>query len=109
MTLAELVKESYETSVSKGWHNSERNVGEILMLIVSELSEALEDARLGNAYDVVAYEDDGKPIGFATEIADTFIRLADLCGLYKIDIEEVIKIKMKYNKTRSFKHGGKKF
>ena len=46
---------------------------------------------------------------FEDEIADSLIRLLDLCAFLDIDIEFFIKQKMKYNETRGFKYGGKKF
>jgi hypothetical protein len=39
------------------------------------------------------------------EIADTFIRLFDLCGFYGIDIDSHVAAKMAYNTTRPPKHG----
>ena len=38
---------------------------------------------------------------FQDEIADTIIRLLDLCGKLNIDIESHIQLKMRYNTTRS--------
>jgi NTP pyrophosphatase (non-canonical NTP hydrolase) len=49
-----------------------------------------------------------KPEGLAIELADCMIRIMDYCGGAGIDIEKAIKIKHEYNKTRPFKHGGKK-
>lgn len=43
------------------------------------------------------------------ELADSVIRLLDLCGKLDIDIEWHILQKMKYNELRGFKYGGKKF
>lgn len=42
---------------------------------------------------------------FEDEIADTFLRLMELCGEYDIDIEKHIKLKAAYNETRPLKHG----
>ena len=63
------------------------------MLVVTELAEAMEAYRK---------EDDAN---FKEEIADTFIRLFDMCGGFKINIEEEISRKCSKNKTRSYKHG----
>lgn len=46
---------------------------------------------------------------FEDEIADSIIRLLDLCAYAGIDIETHIDLKMRYNKTRGYKFGGKKF
>jgi NTP pyrophosphatase (non-canonical NTP hydrolase) len=46
---------------------------------------------------------------FEDEIADSIIRLLDLCRKMNIDIEFHIQQKMRYNETRGFKYGGKKF
>ena len=64
-----------------------------LMLIVSELGEALE-----------ALRNDVRE-NFAEELADVAIRLADLCGGLCIDLEAEILKKMRKNKTREYKHG----
>ncbi len=48
-----------------------------------------------------------KPEGVCAELADIVIRVADLCGLYGIDLEKSLKEKMAYNKTRPYRHGGK--
>lgn len=77
----------------KGFWDKERNIPEMLMLVVSELGEALE------AYRVQDKEN------FNEEIADTFIRLFDLCGGLKIDVEKYILNKAKVNKNRPYKHG----
>ena len=49
-----------------------------------------------------------KPEGVAVELADCVIRILDYCGHAGIDIEEAIRIKHEYNKTRPYRHGGKK-
>lgn len=80
--------------------NPNKNIGELLMLIVSELGEALEAHRMGifakenkycnfeNIYqdingtmmlNTVLFESNFKDT-FEDEIADVFIRLFDLCG-----------------------------
>lgn len=77
----------------KGFWDKERNIGEALMLMVTELAEAMEAHRK---------QDDEN---FREELADTFIRLFDLCGGLNIDIEAEIDKKCQKNKTRPYKHG----
>ena len=49
-----------------------------------------------------------KPEGVAVELADCVIRILDYCGHAGIDIEEAIRIKHEYNKSRPYRHGGKR-
>ena len=52
--------------------------------------------------------DDGlKPEGFASELADVVIRVADVCGRLGLDLEAAVVEKMTYNATRPRRHGGK--
>ena len=83
----------HEIAVSKGFWDEERNIGEALMLIVTELAEAMEAHR--------TQEQDH----FREELADTFIRLLDLCGGMGIDIEQEIMLKSDKNRGRPYKHG----
>lgn len=46
-----------------------------------------------------------KPEGYAVELADAVIRIADLCGHLGIDLGEALELKMKYNEGRPYKHG----
>ena len=92
-SLNELAQLCHRIAVEKGFWEKERNIGEALMLIVTELAEAMEAHRV---------QDEAN---FKEEIADSFIRLLDLCGGPKIDIEEEIYKKALRNKNRPYKHG----
>ena len=48
-----------------------------------------------------------KPERFTVELADILIRIADLCGEFNLDLEDALKTKMEYNKTRPYRHGNK--
>jgi NTP pyrophosphatase (non-canonical NTP hydrolase) len=93
--LNELAKEIKAWRVRKGFKTNWNNMPEKLMLTVTELSEAME-----------AYRHDDRK-NFAEEVADTFIRLLDICGSIGLDIESEIKNKMAINEKRPFKHGKK--
>lgn len=124
-----LTIEIHKNALAHGWWNEPRSFPEILALIHSELSEALEEHRDGKPeiYFVAEREqDDGqiipeirtdwgdgsfdgeKPEGVAVELADAVIRILDYCGHEGIDIEAAILLKHTYNKTRPYRHGGKK-
>ena len=106
--LRTLQREIHDNAKSKGWWDGEdHNFPEKIMLVVCELSEAIEEYRDGHEV-VDVYINDGKPEGIPVEMADAVIRLMDICGRYGIDLESVMRKKMEYNQTRPYRHGGKK-
>jgi NTP pyrophosphatase (non-canonical NTP hydrolase) len=123
-----------EYAVRQGFHNGNHrtvNLGERLMLIVSELSEALEADRNGKwsrdvdeiVHDKTTWLDvTNVPMEIISkkgyyekyvkgtveeEIADTFIRICDLAGIYGIDLDFHVAAKMAYNELRPYRHGKK--
>ena len=118
INIKEFVKEVHQNAKEHGWWDDERSFGEIIALCHSELSEALEEFRNReplmyfreiNGFEVSDMSEwrGEKPEGIATELADCIIRIFDYCGHVGIDIEEALRIKHEYNKTRPFKHGNK--
>ena len=93
--LKELIEKSQQVANLKGFKVDWDNAPTYLMLIVTELSEAMEQWR-----------DDQKE-GFKEEIADAFIRLFHLVGDLRLKEEMITSIldKLKYNETRPYKHG----
>lgn len=67
----------------------------IIALCHSELSEALEAFRHGDVEN------------FKEEMADTIIRILDCLAGMEMDIAEPIIKKLKKNRTRGYRHGGK--
>jgi len=55
------------------------------------------------------YDNTRKPEGEAVELADAVIRIMDYFESKGWDLEHVIELKHDYNKTRSYRHGGKKY
>lgn len=90
---------------SKGWWDTERNDGEIIALMHSELSEALEGIRHGNPPS----EHIPEFSAVEEEFADVLIRIFDTCHVRGYRLGEAIIAKMQYNYSRPYKHGGKKF
>lgn len=102
MRINTLVEMAHENALAHGFKHN--NFAEAIALIHSELSEALEEDRSGMP---LVYHNKGskKPEGVAVELADAVIRIADLCGYLKIDLEAVIAEKMAYNEGRPALHG----
>lgn len=91
-------------SQEKGFWDEERNFGEMMMLIVSEVAEALESHR--NKEPMVWISNESKLEGVATELVDVLIRTLDTLSMYEeLDIDELVEMKMAYNATRGRMHG----
>lgn len=88
-----------------------RNVGEMLMLVVSELSEAMEGHRK-------SLRDDKLPLRpmLEVELADALIRICDMAAGLQLDLGGAVQEKLAYNRTRDdhklehrLAEGGKKY
>ena len=131
--LNDYVRECHKYAVENGFYDERFNIAEKLMLVVSELSEALEVCRkdpywkeygfpawmvlhtpseqlVGSleAKDKKAFEEFESIYkdSFQDEIADVLIRIFDLCGAVGIaDIDRHVRAKKAYNAMRPRKHG----
>jgi NTP pyrophosphatase (non-canonical NTP hydrolase) len=141
MGLNDYVEEVTAWCKRKGWHEDitssrPNSAGDLLMLVVTELAEALEEVRDHHGLNEVYYRDtphcevcgrgptehgvseaDGsadhlfrpsqKPEGVPVELADVLIRIFDIAGRWDIDLEAVVREKMAFNEGRPYKHGGR--
>ena len=124
MRLNELRDKAFAYAEKQGFHEKPKNLGELLMLVVSELSEALEADRNGKWCSLTEAEKELIPEEadrgwlkdwfeynlrgkVEEELADAIIRICDIAGIYGIDLEWHVRAKMAYNETRPYLHGKK--
>jgi NTP pyrophosphatase (non-canonical NTP hydrolase) len=134
MIFSEMQKAVHQLSMNKGWYDCpifheeggdspescpycegtrkvKRNIPEMLALIHSEISEALEEYRQNrmSVWEATTpLREVQKPEGFPIELADAVIRIMDLAEHLGINLEEAITTKHAFNMTRPYRHNHKK-
>lgn len=87
----------WDVATSETWDGPNPDkIPRMLALAHSELSEALEAYRKGDKDN------------FVEELADTVIRVVDLSAGLGLDLAGAIVAKLKKNRERGHKHGGKR-
>ena len=94
-----------------GWWDNPREIGTLLCLVHSEVSEAMEGARKNLMDDHLPHRS-----MLEVELADAVIRILDIAGGYNLDLAGAIEEKVAYNRIRAdhqrvnrAKNGGKQF
>lgn len=94
--------ECHERAVKAGWwtdlstgERKERNKGELLCLMHSEISEAMEGARKNKMDEHLPHRKSEE-----VELADLLIRLFDYAGAHNLDLAGAMWEKMEYNAKR---------
>lgn len=118
-SLNALSNKIHKWAIEKGFYEKEINVPEKLMLIVSELGEALEAHRINKRAHLSVYDKrniEDNDINYDSvfcnlikdtledELADAIIRILDLCDALSIDIDFHVAAKHHYNLNRPYKH-----
>jgi len=117
LMLQSLQEDIHQANVDAGWwtdletgERKQRNKGELLMLIVTEIAEAMEGERKDLMDDKLPHRKNAE-----VELADAFIRILDYCGGFGYDLAGAMQDKLEFNRTREDhkienrrKEGGKK-
>jgi hypothetical protein len=131
MTPSDYALEIHSTAQLKGWYDTPREDGTFLMLMVSELSEALEEFRNNKpdlylvhketkkvfTLDDISMEKmfefastgEYKPEGASVEVVDCIVRAMDYFAYKGWNLNNVLDLKLSYNNKREYRHGNKAF
>ncbi|MBP8006776.1 MAG: hypothetical protein KAZ18_07780 [Acinetobacter sp.] len=109
--MKDLIKKIHEQNVQAGWWTdlntgesltskngepAKRNIPEMLCLIHSEISEAMEGHRKNLMDDKLPHRS-----MLEVELADAVIRICDMAGGLGLDLDSAINEKLEFNKKRA--------
>jgi len=103
MKITDWQTDVHKTAREHGWWDRPRSTGEVLMLMVTELAEAMEAYRVGNPPS----EKIPPFTQLEEELADCLIRMLDFAAAEELDIEGALAAKAAYNANRPYRHGNK--
>ena len=111
MNIREIQKQIHKQNVDMGWWDKPREKGTLLMLVVSEVAEAMEGERKNLMDDHLPHRKMAE-----VELADAVIRILDYAEAHGYDVQSAMVEKIAYNRTRAdhqkenrVKPGGKEF
>lgn len=95
---------------ANGWNIKVRDPAEWAILSVTEIVEAYEEYRNGKHQDEIYFSGDliQKPEGIPVEHVDVLIRELHWFARNNINPIPILILKLRYNATRGFRHGGKR-
>ena len=96
MTITDLQNLIHTQNKQMGWWDNPREIGTLLCLVHSEVSEAMEGARKNLMDDHLPHRS-----MLEVELADAVIRILDIAGGYNLDLAGAIEEKVAYNRIRA--------
>jgi len=106
--IKDYIRDAHKIATEKGFYDTKRDFTHYCMMIITEISEAVQSDRKNHSYEDIM-----------GELADTTIRLFDFIAWLEEEadksmiltkdntFEEILKKTMEYFKTRPYKHGRK--
>lgn len=96
MPLATMQARIHQQNKDMGWWDKPREIGTLLCLVHSEISEAMEGARKNLMDDHLPHRS-----MLEVELADAMIRIMDIAGANGLDLVGAIVEKVEYNAARA--------
>ena len=95
MNIKQLQEKIHNQNKDMGWWDNQREIGTLLCLVHSEISEAMEGDRK-------SLMDDHLPHSYMLEVelADAVIRILDIAEWKGFNLQDAIIEKIEYNKNR---------
>lgn len=118
--LNQYAKFIHATAVEQGYWDEAHTFHYVMANAIAELGEALSEYRDGNpliyyrdangnkTIDTQFAHDDDKPYGLAVELVDAIIWLLDYMSYLGVNIDDIMRRKVRHNATRGYLHGHKK-
>lgn len=115
--LNQYAKAIHEIAIDQGYWDNGHSFHYTIANAMAELGEALSEQRDANpalyykdanglpTTDIAFQPVNAKPYGVGVELVDCMIWLMDYMAFMKIDIDEIMRRKVRYNATRGYLHG----
>jgi len=105
-TITHWIEKISSNSSKKGWYKDDKDFVEFLMSLNSELTGAFELFKKSHSAKEVEICAAGYPVGVPAHLAEIVVKIFDICGYYKIDLETIIIMNNEFKKTLPYRRNG---